>query len=776
MQRLFGSSALQVWCMFGYSARVNTPVIGSRGRIRRMKRLFGPCLLQLRIIAVSLPIVGYRFIFRRRVRSLFLHWTCGFDAVLVCARLFFLAAAFCPAASSAQIRQVSAAVCVLRLLDGLGREWRGVGEGGDEHGRPTLTSSTLAAPTLSTPAMSPNLSGTSLGQSIATASASLSAASLDAIAASLGGAKLDSAGCTTSPAANLAAGGIGDASLGASKGAGGCGEVEGAPKEWDRFLETKECRCFVLQCLVDLIEACALTCKARSAGRMPLGEYASATPTGQVRRLRSLGEDEFELLASTFEHSGARGLGYTEGREDIHSGAGSGVGRGGMRRGGGSKEGAWGVGVGQVEGEGEGPVVPCPATLVELAEASLVWRTRHRKDVNEAQKLQVLDGVLQRPTVGPGILALAVADEAQGLRHLSTQDLWALSDGVEDLGSFEAAFRLRLRAIAGEYEDLDAVVDVVRLAYLTRGIESVPLRLKRLVDTARFALTHAPSAGARRDYAMTFSACMLEPLMEDPSYPFAFEVADNYVGLSGLFGPVEKGEEEEVQLRTKLMCAKIIMKTVVDPLLVEADCEGDGEQREEGHQGTHTFSHSCNLCTESACHIHGVNGRTDDPTHGGSHCHSHSHSHSNDQDELSEWLSRALASGKATSGLARELMGRLSDKAETDEREEKERKKRRRERALLAWARRVDYPGIEVGWLQWQAIGLLLQSLNPNHPALVTMWAKAVRGNFKVRSSTVLECTVAVCCSAVFVHCYSMATVQLLYESSGRLLQYCVLP
>jgi len=74
---------------------------------------------------------------------------------------------------------------------------------------------------------------------------------------------------------------------------------------------------------------------------------------------------------------------------------------------------------------------------------------------------------------------------------------------------------------------------------------------------------------------MTFSACLLEPLMEDPEYPFAFEIADNYVGLTALLGPTEKGEEAEVQLRTKLLCAKIILKTVVEPLLVEADWEED---------------------------------------------------------------------------------------------------------------------------------------------------------------------------------------------------------
>jgi len=101
-----------------------------------------------------------------------------------------------------------------------------------------------------------------------------------------------------------------------------------------------------------------------------------------------------------------------------------------------------------------------------------------------------------QPSIGARDPRLAIADEAQGLRHLSSQDLYALSDQVEEVGSFEAAFRLRLRAIASEYEDLDSVVDIVRQAFLTRGIESVPLRLKRLVGTARFALTHAPAAAA----------------------------------------------------------------------------------------------------------------------------------------------------------------------------------------------------------------------------------------------------------------------------------------
>jgi len=230
MRRSFASSASQgrctykqqalfffLWCALPVSSVQKK---SSRQCGRCMQRLLVSLALQKSATPVSL--LAGRCSLSLTLCSLLLLLRGSDESVLNSSPLFVHYALQLP---QPVIRQVSAAVCVLRLLESLGREW---GAGGGEEAA--------------------HLDGTS--------------------------------------------------------GAGGRGGAPGAPKEWDRLLETKECRGFVLQCLVDLIGACALTCRARSAGRRPLGagaSDASGTPTGQVRRLSSLGEDEFELLASRFE-------------------------------------------------------------------------------------------------------------------------------------------------------------------------------------------------------------------------------------------------------------------------------------------------------------------------------------------------------------------------------------------------------------------------------------------------------------------------------------------
>ena len=83
-----------------------------------------------------------------------------------------------------------------------------------------------------------------------------------------------------------------------------------------------------------------------------------------------------------------------------------------------------------------------------------------------------------------------------------------------------------------------------------------------------------------------------------------------------------------------------------------------------------------------------------------------------------------------TSGKYPDAMQRMQEERREARREE--RRERRKVDAVARWAKGVGYPEAEVGWLQWKAIGSFLEQEMYNHPALVPMWGKAVRGTFKV--------------------------------------------
>ncbi|GJP53247.1 hypothetical protein CLOM_g12421 [Closterium sp. NIES-68] len=277
-------------------------------------------------------------------------------------------------------------------------------------------------------------------------------------------------------------------------------------------------------------------------------------------------------------------------------------------------------------------------------------------------------------------------------------------------------------------------------------------------------------------------------------YPWAYELANGFLELSSLFklpGDDDEKEEEreeeedeedeeggegrwgigEDELQeTKLLCAKVIMRVSIEPLLMHGvDGEESGESEESEEEGgrdcgSQIARDKCESIQEEAEEEEdvGKRGQGSGPGTGGERRTGSTTGESKGAD------SRGVVSGGANSSrsLSAKARHRLSvvvpeapvkawesdevikvggmgarSGASEAEREEEERRERRaarrreqaarKEEAVARWAREVEYPEVEVGWAQWKAIGCLLGEERREHRALVPMWGKAVRGSFK---------------------------------------------
>ncbi|CAI5975890.1 unnamed protein product [Closterium sp. NIES-65] len=682
-------------------------------------------------------------------------------------------------------------------------------------------------------------------------------------------------------------------------GRSGCGDgagstaTGGAVAEWENASEAQECREFVLQCLLDMVDAVALKCQIR---KRPGGSYAAGygdgyggnvgyagygdvvaapTPTGQVSFIKSFGGDEefAALLAGSagggatgfsgsagagmigYSPRGAMGYSPTSNRQsqwgiggDVQGGigegrTGSGVSGGGEwlgEVGGGLEEAAWRVALlgedpnhqGNTQGHshhgmgGESmvpsspsgqkkkhrrqrsfvsacpiPVVPPPskarfdsaaaasaaaaggdglgpAPLVELAELAVLRsilqssssimgafgahmpaaaaattsssRTPSMDFDSDLQyshpllvplpqfasppKLRQLDGVLVSSSAGgPGLLVLLIATEAARLPNLAPDDLWLLADRSEELRLGEASVRIRIRACASTYDDPEGVRETVRLALVPNGAEPLPGD---------------------------------EDEQEEEREEGEEEDEEEEGGREGRWGVGEEQLQE-----TKLLCAKVIMRVSIEPLLMHGLESGESEESEESGESEEErgsvgggksigrarewesgVGERCGRIQEEA-EEEGekeegrANGRGEESRGGEGRGGDGSRSVSA---KARHQLSVVVPEGPVKAGESDEIvkvgsgMGARSG-ASAAERAEEERRERRAERrreraarkeeAVARWAREVEYPEVEVGWAQWKAIGSLLEEERREHCALVPMWGKAVRGSFKVRSA-----------------------------------------
>eukprot|EP00897_Mesotaenium_endlicherianum_P010971 jgi/Mesen1/9902/ME000070S09185 len=265
-------------------------------------------------------------------------------------------------------------------------------------------------------------------------------------------------------------------------------------------------------------------------------------------------------------------------------------------------------------GAGEGEVFR-PLQLAELAEvaaAEALW-------VAAGHRLQAycehIDS-LYHLEVGPGLLAVALANVVLGMPDMWPREVLTLAAKFESLGCSVAGFRTRLQAVANAYNggssssgsgsrsdgapggicwgavfdnepggactSVAALDRLLQLALTVQGGEPVPRILARLATSIDVALSRAPSSAERHLLANRFARTLLRPLQGchagsaagnssgDESWrpsgdhhqggrgPWMYELAQIFLKISGQLGPLPQ-LEQSCQVDHIEMCARVIV-------------------------------------------------------------------------------------------------------------------------------------------------------------------------------------------------------------------------
>eukprot|EP00271_Cylindrocystis_brebissonii_P002011 TRINITY_DN1235_c0_g6_i1.p1 TRINITY_DN1235_c0_g6~~TRINITY_DN1235_c0_g6_i1.p1 ORF type:complete len:1136 (-),score=143.83 TRINITY_DN1235_c0_g6_i1:1075-4482(-) len=220
---------------------------------------------------------------------------------------------------------------------------------------------------------------------------------------------------------------------------------------------------------------------------------------------------------------------------------------------------------------------PLPGTgllhVSEIAELTIA-DSLARKSSNRHAVCQAVDKLhVSGKFIGPGVIAAAFSNFLEELPNVWPQDLLQLAGQLDNMGCTEAGFRVRLRVLANTSASSALFQDIVPLAFVERGYEPVPLRVARLFAAASTAMYRAPGHAARYAYAKRFSAALIRPLQEDRQHPWAFQIAQTYLRISGQLGPMG-ADEASVHDSNILLCALILTLHLVGCMPEEAKAGG----------------------------------------------------------------------------------------------------------------------------------------------------------------------------------------------------------